>query len=235
MPLFQAAHEGKTPARSYLVVTTPAFIALTAVFLTAAFYFTYRPRKAASASGDCCASAKDCCAAPTAGRRFNVMTLNKVMLWGVTVLAVAFLFFPKYMKFFLTGGGNVDTVANNPLVRTTTFSVEGMTCEGCSVLVERAIKDVPGVLSVKVDYDRKRAVVASEACCPAPTEGVIQALQTAGYRAAVVEPDPVGTARTGDTPPGDCCEQPPAAEKVKADPRQIDPERQIVFAVRGFT
>lgn len=219
----------------------PVFIGLTVAFLAAAFYFTYRPRKGAPA-GDCCAPAKGCCAAPPAKSRFSMMTLNKVVLWGVTALAVAFLFFPQYMKFFLTGEGTERPAANNPLVRTTTFSVEGMTCEGCAALVEKVVKEVPGVLSAKVDYDAKRMVVTSEACCPAPTEAVVQALQKTGYRAAVVEPDPTtGAARIGpphgeccEKPKGDCCE-PPAGEKAKADPKLTDPQRQIVLAVDGFT
>lgn len=170
----------------------PVFIALTVVFLAAAFYFTYRPRKAASASEDCCATAHDCCATPgpTGKRRFDMMTWNKVMLWGVTILAVAFLFFPSYMKFFLTGGGADAPARNDPLVRTTTFSVQGMTCEGCSVLVEKAVKKVPGVLGVSVDYERKRAVVTSEACCPDPTEAVIDTLRAAGYRGETTENSP---------------------------------------------
>lgn len=94
----------------------PAFIALTVAFLTAAFYFTYRPRKAGSAAADCCAPAKDCCSStPTIKSRFSMMTLNKVVLWGVTVVAIAFLFFPQYMRVFLRGG-NVE------LVRTTRWS-----------------------------------------------------------------------------------------------------------------
>lgn len=177
----------------------PVFIVLTVVFLAAAFYFTYRPRKSASASEDCCAvtPVTDCCAvSPATKSRFSMMTLNKVILWGVTVLAVAFLFFPQYMKFFMTGGGAGEPAANNSLVRTTTFSVEGMTCEGCSAVVEKAVKDVPGVLSVKVNYDQKRAVVTSEACCPAPTEATTRAVEAAGFRAAVVESAPTNTGTT---------------------------------------
>ncbi len=162
----------------------PLFIVLTFGFLAAAFYFTHRPRKTASAS-------EDCCAAPTGRRRFNMMTLNKVMLWAVTVLAVAFLFFPQYMKFFL-GGGEADApAANNPLVRTTTFSVEGMTCEGCAALVEKAVKEVPGVLSVKADYDNKRMVVTSQAGDTAPVDAVHQALEKAGYRGRVIDNSPL--------------------------------------------
>jgi copper chaperone CopZ len=169
----------------------PLFIASTAACLAAAFYFTYRPCRTASASKDCCATAKGCCAAPAARRRFGVMSLNKVMLWGVAILAVGFLFFPSYMKFLLTGEGAAAPAANNPLVSTTTFAVQGMTCEGCAVPVEKAVKDIPGVLAVKVDYDKKRMVVSTEACCPAPVEAIVQALEKAGYRGEVI----------GDSPP----------------------------------
>jgi copper chaperone CopZ len=213
----------------------PLFITLTVAFLAAAFYFTYRPRQTAPASVGCCATAKDCCTAPTGRRRFSMMTLNKVMLWGVTVLAVAFLFFPQYMKFFLAGGGGDAPAANNRLVRATAFSVEGMTCEGCAALVEKAVRDVPGVLSVKADYERKRAVVTSEACCPAPTKAVLDALRAAGYRATVVETDPAATTKNGGTPQADCCDQPPGSEKAKADAKEIDPARQIVFKVEGLS
>jgi len=192
----------------------PLFIVLTFGFLAAAFYFTYRPRKVTSASEDCCATpdptsksraaspSEDCCAVtPSTKSRFSMMTLNKAMLWVVTVMAIAFLFFPSYMKFFMSGGGTEEPATNNPLVRTTTFSVEGMTCEGCSLLVEKAIKKVPGVLNVKVDYERKRAVVTSEECCPAPTEAIIDAVQAAGHRATVVETGDAGTAKTAEEPP----------------------------------
>jgi copper chaperone CopZ len=227
-----------------LDASRPVFITLTVGFLAAAFYltFTYRPRrKAAPASGDCCATAHDCCAtsSPTSKRRFNMMTLNKVMLWVVTVIAVAFLFFPSYVKFFLkgSGGGSGEPDTNNLLVRTTTFSVQGMSCEGCAAVVEKTVQGVPGVLSVKVDYDRKRMVVTSEASCPAPAEAVIDAIQGAGYRATVVKADSAGTgtAQTGDPSSGDCCEQPALSEKAKMKAKQIDPERQIVFTVKGLT
>jgi copper chaperone CopZ len=125
------------------------------------------------------------------------------------------LFFPKYASFCFKGGhGAVGT--NNPLVRTTAFTIEGMSCEGCSALVEKVIRDVPGVLNVNVDYEKKLAMVATEECCPAPADAIIDVLRKAGYRAAVVElTSPVGTG--------------------KADAQPIDPDRQILFTVVGFT
>jgi copper chaperone CopZ len=168
----------------------PLFIALTAVCLTAAFYFTYRPRRIAQDSTDCCTTVNACCATPTTGLQFGATTLNKVMLWGVTILAIAFLSFPNYVKDFLTVGDSDKPALSTPLVRTTTFAVKGMSCEGCAAVVEKVVKDIPGVLSVRVDYDKKTVEISTEACCPAPVDPVVQALEKAGYQGEVVSDSP---------------------------------------------
>ena len=97
----------------------PIFIVVTFGFLAAAFYTTYRPRAASSAGGE------DCCDPKTQGgpRRFNMMFLNKVMLWGITVMAVVFLFFPQYV----TGLLRADAVFTADM-RQTVVKIEGMTC-----------------------------------------------------------------------------------------------------------
>jgi hypothetical protein len=88
-----------------LAAYRPLFMAVTFGFLGAAFYFTYLPRKAvAEGRHGCCvpeATSGEACCAPATKSRFRMMTFNKAMLWVVTVLAVAFLFFPKYVGFFL--------------------------------------------------------------------------------------------------------------------------------------
>jgi copper chaperone CopZ len=168
----------------------PALIAVTAVFLVAAFYFTYRPRKAAAAPADCCAARDSCCATAGGSRRLGMRALNKVVLWVVTFIAIAFLCFPGYVSFFLTGRRTAETAPNDAAVRTTAFAVEGMTCEGCSALVGKAIEAVPGVLSVRVDYGRQRAVVFTAADCPDPTEAVLRALDNAGCRGEVIADAP---------------------------------------------
>jgi hypothetical protein len=116
-------------------------------FLGMAFYFTYRPRHAAAAQAACCSpqvalvqngqSETDCCSTQPAGghsvaatanaaRRFNMMALNKVMLWAVTVLAVVFLFFPKYVTQLLATPDQPITAE----MRQTELRIEGMTCDG---------------------------------------------------------------------------------------------------------
>ena len=165
----------------------PLFIVLTFGFLAAAFYFTYRPRKSTTAKADCCSSAHDCCAVPGGGpkRRFSMMTLNKVMLWGVTLLAVLFLFFPKYVGFFVASRQAESETTHADLVRKSTVAIEGMTCEACSVALEKTLKGVPGVLNAKVDYPKKQAVVSTEACFAFPKAEILTAIQDAGYSGTI--------------------------------------------------
>ncbi|MBY0528409.1 MAG: cation transporter [Gemmataceae bacterium] len=167
----------------------PLFIVLTFGFLAASFYLTYRPRKSRSTEGDCCSTAHDCCAVPKEDtmRRFSMMTVNKFMLWAVTLLAVVFLLFPKYVSYFLASReAESGATATNPLVTKTTIAIEGMTCEGCSVALEKAIKGVPGVLTAKVDYGNKQVVVSTEACCQFPKDEILKAIKDAGFSGSVV-------------------------------------------------
>ena len=116
---------------SALAAYRPIFMVVTFGFLGMAFYFTYRPRRAAPAQADCGSPAvqTDCCAEPPAPirkLRFNMMALNRVMLWAVTVLAVVFLFFPQYVSRLL-GTGRDEITAD---MTRTVLTLEGMTCEG---------------------------------------------------------------------------------------------------------
>jgi copper chaperone CopZ len=170
----------------------PLFMVVTFGFLGAAFFFTYRPKNAVAVGSHGCfapeaTSGETCCASSNKGR-LSMMTINKAMLWGVTVLAVAFLLFPKYVGYFLASpAGENETTATSLLVTKTTIAIEGMTCEGCSVALQKAINEVPGVLSAKVDYQNKQAVVSTEACCSFPQRGILKAIENASFSGSVVD------------------------------------------------
>ena len=99
----------------------PLLMVVTFGFLGTAFYFTYRPKGIKVGE-------EDCCPPEAAGgrRRFNMMTMNKVMLWAVTAMAVVFLFFPQ----FVTGLFSPDNGTITPDMNRVTLTVEGMTCPG---------------------------------------------------------------------------------------------------------
>ena len=115
-----------------------------------------------------------------------MMALNKVMLWGVTVMAVAFLFFPSYVGAFLGGDGKTVTEDMNRAV----IKLDGMTCEACAASIAVAIRDVPGVLAVEVDYAKSEAIVGTEFCCSIPKEQILAAIKNAGFSATVIREMP---------------------------------------------
>ncbi|MBI1900266.1 MAG: cation transporter [Planctomycetia bacterium] len=173
---------------STLEAYRPVFIVVTFAFLGAAFYFTYRPRKAISeAAHGCCATeptdAEGCCATPKK-RRISMMTMNKVMLWVVTALAVAFLFFPSYVGLLLgTNGGSPVTGDMNRA----TLEISGMTCEGCAATVEAALRAVPGVSAAAVSYEKKQATIFVPKGEDVPRNALLEAVRKVGYQAQFIE------------------------------------------------
>ncbi|VAX38024.1 hypothetical protein MNBD_PLANCTO02-2688 [hydrothermal vent metagenome] len=172
---------------STLEAYRPLFMVVTFSFLGAAFYFTYRPKKSVVDSAESCcatqsASEKDCCASSGKGR-FNIMSLNKVMLWGVTVMAIAFLFFPSYVGAFL--GGDEKTVTEN--MAQSVIKIEGMTCESCSKIAEKAIQSVSKVQAVEVSFEKGEALIGTEICCPVPKKAIQEALAKVGYTGTFID------------------------------------------------
>jgi len=213
---------------STLEAYRPLFMVVTFGFLGAAFYFTYRPKKVATAGGHgCCAteptSGEDCCAPATKGR-FNMMTMNKVMLWGVTVMAVVFLLFPSYVG-ALFGTNDENAVTND--MNQAVIKVEGMTCEGCSTTVAQAIRSVPGVQGVTVSYAKREAIVGTASSQPIPKDKILAALKDAGYSGKFMESgeasDPIDMPKT----------QKEATEKLNTSSEE--PLLQTVFKIDGMT
>ncbi len=209
----------------------PLFMVVTFSFLAAAFYYTYRPKKLAAGGGhDCCATEKveDCCS-PGKGR-FNMMTMNKVMLWGVTVVAVAFLLFPSYVGAVLGGDGSKVTASMNRSV----FAIEGMTCEGCSAIAAKAIRGVPGVLAVEVSYADGQAVVGTEVGCTVPNEKLLAAIESAGYHGTLI-PSEGNLADAGGNASA-CCVRPTDSSGTKPPAVLISgPLSRLDFKVEGMT
>ena len=118
-PLLILAGVSGAGLTSALETYRPYFIVITFGFLGMAFYFTYRPRH--QTAGE----TADCCAPSPKPRRFNMMALNKVMLWAVTVLAVVFLFFPQAVMGLFAADDEFTADMQRTVVH-----VAGMTCPG---------------------------------------------------------------------------------------------------------
>lgn len=96
----------------------PIFMVVTFGFLGLAFYLTYRPRHVSTTevgNGSQAATSRN-------GHRSSIMTMNKLLLWVVTVLAVVFLFFPQAFTSIAPADGEFTAGMDR-----TVLTVEGMT------------------------------------------------------------------------------------------------------------
>jgi copper chaperone CopZ len=135
---------------------------------------------------DCCASAAKT-APGAARRRFTMRQFNQLMLWMATVMIVLFALFPQAIGSLLGGGGNTSLAVNPDDRHQIVLQIKGMSCEGCAATVQQALRKVPGVSQVQVDYEHSEAVVNFDPCCPAKPETLIQAVQEAGYTAQLTK------------------------------------------------
>ena len=70
------------------------------------------------------------------------------------------------------------------VIKTVTLEVQGMTCAACPITVKTALKKVPGVSGVKVDYKSGIAEVNYDPNKTSPDE-LAKAITTAGYPTTV--------------------------------------------------
>lgn len=211
----------------------PLFMVVTFGFLGAAFYFTYRPKQAVEAKKGCCDPAqveKGTCCPPTGLRRFNMMALNKVMLWAVTVLAVAFLFFPSYVGLSFGSSNNAAVTEN---MNQAVFKIEGMTCEGCSTTVAKAIRLVPGVLAVEVSFEKGQAVVGVKSGDSIPRAEILTALKEAGYSGEFLSAEE--TSEADDTTATEAKWSMGSEGDKQANNAPNESLRQTVLNIKGMT
>jgi copper ion binding protein len=151
----------------------PYLLVVTFGLLAAAFYFTYRRKDVACADGTC---------ATTKASRWQ-----KPVLWIATGVIVLFAAFPYYSGRFWAGlngpskgqGGLVASAAvERPM--SVRLKVGGMTCGGCAVALESALKALPGVRSATADYEKGEAQVEYD---PARVrlEKLVEAVKEAGF------------------------------------------------------
>jgi len=149
----------------------PYFLVATAGLLGAGFYFVYF-RKPKCAPGEACEVPNP-----------RLQRINKVSLWLATVLVVAFATFPNYVgTFFGDDGSGTAVAAQTPMDTSRTYTVEGMTCEGCTGHIRTAVGALPNVKAVEVSYADGTATVVFEGDA-VDDEAVTQAVESAGYTA----------------------------------------------------
>jgi copper chaperone CopZ/predicted peroxiredoxin len=83
-----------------------------------------------------------------------------------------------------------------------TFSIEGMTCQGCVDTLTSGLGGIPGVYSVKISLEDKKAIVNADES-QVPTEKILTAITAAGYKgqlASVEQRRPTTITASGKQP-----------------------------------
>lgn len=139
------------------------FLILSALSLAAGFWFAYRPP-----TGAC-----DC--GTTKSRR-----TARVGLWITTLLTIALAAYPMLRSGSSAVAGGAEAEAKASLE----LDVIGMDCKECTSTIANAVKKVPGVVSVAVDFESGNAVVRYDGR-EGMADAAISAVERAGYRAKV--------------------------------------------------
>ena len=153
----------------------PWLLGLTALFLTIAFYFAYRPEVAAECGPD------GECPAPASRRT------QRISLWVVTVLTLLMATYPRWSSLGMAGGTDSARILSSErdgISQVVTLDIHGMTCADCEAHIERELERVPGVVDATVSYATQSGTVELRA--PAKLRDVSAAVERAGYRASNV-------------------------------------------------
>lgn len=89
----------------------------------------------------------------------NSKTSSSFILGFITVFVGLSLSFPYYANYFITTNSANKMDVNSVNWNQTSFKIEGMTCSGCEVAIEKEVANLVGVISVDANYDKSNAIV----------------------------------------------------------------------------
>ena len=99
---------------------------------------------------------------------------------GFTVLALAILAGPA-----VVADENQETPLSEGQARVV-LPIEGMTCGGCCISVETAVKKIEGVVNAKADYEEGQATVTYEKD-KVTVKKIVDAINTTSFKASMPE------------------------------------------------
>lgn len=154
--------------------TRPYFLVLAALLLSAGFYVVY-VRKADCEPGSAC---------EPPSRFSNLITRS--MLWLSAVGVVAFAFFPQYVGDLRSEPLETSTQLDDTEVDSIEIGIDGMTCAGCTIAVEKAFMKIPGVLVAHADHESGIANLTVDVHSEIPDSTLLQAVVSAGFRGRIL-------------------------------------------------
>ncbi|RME84843.1 MAG: hypothetical protein D6785_05115 [Planctomycetota bacterium] len=160
----------------------PFFMIIAFSFLGYAFFRVYGKKS----SSFCCENGV-CIASKTE-------KYQKVALWLVTLLVVSLMGIPYLLPYFSSKQSKPKKQAhlkeNNSQVpparkEKILLQIENMTCEGCSMHIQKRLLQIPGVLEAKISLEPPQGMVLVDSKRVNP-EKILQAAKEIGYPSKIV-------------------------------------------------
>ncbi len=154
----------------------PYFMGITFIFLGYAFYRIYRkPGAEECEPGSYCANPKS-------------DKINKISLWSVTLLILILFSVPYIAGVSASVKSNNDRVSvfSAKNIARVTLDVPGMNCPACPFTVQKALKNLDGVIQAEASLEQKKAVVLFDPA-KVSVEKMIEATTNAGYPSTVIK------------------------------------------------
>ena len=168
----------------------PILLAVTFALLAVAFYLTYRPRFRIAGSlapaGEAESGVRSECCSPTARTKCTLQKMNRVVLWIVAAITLAFALFPNYAGLFFKDGRRGLMLTTRGDSDAVFIAVEGMTCKACATVLEKELAAFPGIASAEVSYEKRLAVLHFGRRSSPRIDEVLDRIKDAGYDGAVM-------------------------------------------------
>ena len=106
------------------------------------------------------------------------------MLWTLTVAVLAFAMLPNYIGLVLSSDASGTSLVAPITLDTVIVTIDEMTCKACALVLQKEISAIPGVSTVEVNYEKKKAVVAFDKGTARSISKVLTTIRNAGFRAS---------------------------------------------------
>ena len=162
-----AGTSGIASTFSWIEPFRPYLIGLTILVLGFAWYQKLKPKKEI----DC-----DC----ETGEKPKFIQ-SKKFLGIVSVFAIVMLAFPYYSGIFYPNSEKQIIVVDKSNIKTTEFTISGMTCASCEEHVNHEVNKLNGIVNSKASYENGNAIVEFDKTKTNETE-IEKAINSTGYK-----------------------------------------------------
>jgi len=169
-----AGTSGIASTFSWIEPFRPYLIGMTILVLAFAWYQKLKPQKEID-----CECGTDDLPAGKAGKPKFVQ--SKTFLGIVTAFAIIMLAFPYYSGIFYPNTEKQIIVVEKSDIKTTEFTISGMTCGSCEEHVKHEVNKLNGIVDTKVSYENGNAIIEFDKSKSNETE-IEKAINATGYK-----------------------------------------------------